>query len=277
MASGQDPVLSHCVGARDAAHIYDAAPAPKNKVLPGRHAITDYLIKRLCMKPKTQDSTVREDVEAETEKLVNDLEAATDKMADELDSNIKNRDNIIRRLKASLDEKETKTIESNDSNVITDDYDTNEEGEVEPSEDELTNVVHYSESYLDTCDYAKAYDGYHGHKTRNPEKPQSPPSPINPQTNEPNPGPSEGDRIAGQRVGTPIPGPSRPRPDQIKAPDTPSKNKSQVGKPIKKSRPSPIKFPEATDHEEEPNGEDVPLSRLITTPKISRPVARQDL
>ena len=37
------------------------------------------------------------------------------------------------------------TEEEYDSNVITDSYDTNEEGEVEPSEDELTNVQ-YSET-----------------------------------------------------------------------------------------------------------------------------------
>ena len=28
----QDPVLSRHMGAHDAAHVYDAAPAPKNKV-----------------------------------------------------------------------------------------------------------------------------------------------------------------------------------------------------------------------------------------------------
>ena len=32
MASARDPVLSHCVGAHDATRVYDAAPAPKNKV-----------------------------------------------------------------------------------------------------------------------------------------------------------------------------------------------------------------------------------------------------
>ena len=45
------------------------------------------------------------------------------------------------------------TEEEYDSNVITDSYDTNEEGEVEPSEDELTNVQ-YSET--DTKDKEKA-------------------------------------------------------------------------------------------------------------------------
>ena len=32
VASLQDPVLSYRVGAHDAARVYDAAPAPKNKV-----------------------------------------------------------------------------------------------------------------------------------------------------------------------------------------------------------------------------------------------------
>ena len=46
-----------------------------------------------------------------------------------------------------------KAEEEYDSNVISDAYDTNEEGEVEPSEDELTNVQ-YSET--DTKDKEKA-------------------------------------------------------------------------------------------------------------------------
>ena len=43
------------------------------------------------------------------------------------------------------------TEEENDSNVITDSYDKNEEGEVEPSEDELTNV-----QYSETDNHEKA-------------------------------------------------------------------------------------------------------------------------
>ena len=45
MASVQDPLLGHRVGAHEAAaRVYDAVPAGKNKVLQQRHAITDYLI-----------------------------------------------------------------------------------------------------------------------------------------------------------------------------------------------------------------------------------------
>ena len=133
---------------------------------------------RDIMKSKAQSTKTLESVEAATDELVNDLEAATDKMADELDSNIKKRDDIIRRLRASLDEKET--TKNDDSNVTTDtgDYNTNEEGEVEPSEDELTNVVQYSDSDLDTYDCAKSYNDFYGLKVRNPDEPLSPPSPI---------------------------------------------------------------------------------------------------
>ena len=129
-------------------------------------------------------------------------------------------------------------------------------------------------SLWDTLYDYKSYDDCQGPKDRNSEKP---PSPKNPQFHETNPDPSVGDRFTGQRVGTPIPGPSKPRSIQIKAPDTPMKKKPQAEKPTKKKRPSPIKYPEATDHDEDPSGEDVPLSRLITTPKTSRPIARQDL
>ena len=115
---------------------------------------------RDILKPKTQNSRMLKSVEAETDKLVNDLEEATDKMLDELDSSARKRDNIIQRLRASLDEKENK--ERDDSNVTSDDYNTTEEGEVEPSEDELTNIVQHSDSDLDAYDYAKAYDEYHG-------------------------------------------------------------------------------------------------------------------
>ena len=83
---------------------------------------------REIMKPKEQSSKSLASAEAATDKLVNDLEAAADKLADELDSNIKKRDTIIRRLKESLDGKET--TKNDDSNVTTDtcDYNTNEEG-----------------------------------------------------------------------------------------------------------------------------------------------------
>ena len=47
MASVQDPVLGRRVGGHDAARVYDASPAGKNKVLQQRHAITDYLMEGL--------------------------------------------------------------------------------------------------------------------------------------------------------------------------------------------------------------------------------------
>ena len=95
------------------------------------------------------------DVREDSEELVNDLEQSVIKRAEELDSSSKNRDKIIKRLQASVAGTEAKEEESHDSNVITDAYDSTEEGEVEPSEtsedevepseDELTNV-HYSEN-----------------------------------------------------------------------------------------------------------------------------------
>ena len=117
---------------------------------------------REIMKPKAQETPTLESVEA-----------AAGKLADELEYNIKKRDNIIQRLKASLDDEENSN--NDDSNVTTDtgDYNTNKEGEVEPSEDELTNVGQHSDSDLDT------YDDFHGIKVRNPDEPLSPPSPIN--------------------------------------------------------------------------------------------------
>ena len=157
-----------------------------------------------------------------TERLVNDLEESINTKTKELDSGIKTRDTVIKRQRASFDDYEQKEEDSNDSNVTTDAYDTTEEGEVKPSEDELTNV-HYSENK--------------------------------------------------NIISTPIPGPSRARSGQTKEPGPPTKSKSQEEKPIKK-RPSPIKYPEA--NEQVHNDEDVPLSRL-TTPKRSRPIARQDL
>ena len=174
---------------------------------------------RELMRPRPPRETEPETV---SERLVNQLEESINKKAEELDSGLKTRDIAIKRLKACIAEDESKEEESYDSNVITDGYDTTEEGEVKPSEDELTNV-HYSET--------------------------------------------------DQTDGTPIPGPSRPRSDQTKVPGPPTKNKTQVEKPTKK-KPSPIKYPEATDRED--NDEDVPLSRL-TTPKRPKSRARQDL
>ena len=111
---------------------------------------------REVMKPKARSSDSLESGEATTDKLVNEMEAAVDKLADELDSNLKKRDYVIRRLKDSLDEKET-SRNDDDSNVTSDtcDYNTNKEGEVEPSEDEMSNVVQYSDSDLETYDYAE--------------------------------------------------------------------------------------------------------------------------
>ena len=210
---------------------------------------------REIMKPKSPETEVAEN---DKERLVNDLEASTNKTAKELDSNLKTRETVIKRLYASLAENEdSKVEESNDSNVITDDYNSTEEGEVELSEDELTNVIHHSESDLDTYNYKKAYDDSRGPKDRNPVKPSNPDPPVRVKS-------------TGNQEGTPIPGPSRPRSGQTKVPETPMKNKTQVEKPTKK-RPSPIKYPESTNHGEDSNGEDVPLSR---PPQISQDPSR---
>jgi hypothetical protein len=48
VASVQDPLLGCGVGAHDAARVYDAAPAGKNKVLQRQQTITDYLMEGLC-------------------------------------------------------------------------------------------------------------------------------------------------------------------------------------------------------------------------------------
>ena len=72
--------------------------------------------------------------EKDAERLVNDLEESIIKKTEELDSSTKNRDKIIKRLQASVADTEEKKEESHDSNVITDAYDSTEEGEVAPSE-----------------------------------------------------------------------------------------------------------------------------------------------
>ena len=95
---------------------------------------------REVMRPKPPRYT-----ENDTERSVNDLEESINTKTKELESGIKTRDTVIKRLRACIDDNEQKEEDSNDSNVITDAYDTTEEGEVEPSEDELTNV-HYSEN-----------------------------------------------------------------------------------------------------------------------------------
>ena len=81
-----------------------------------------------------------------------------------------------------------------------------------------------------------------------------------------------------------IPGTSNPQPEpastppnanQANAPDTPIKNKKSPvviaikKKEVKKKKPSPIKFPKDSDQEEQPDREDVPLSRLLprSTPR----------
>ena len=96
---------------------------------------------RELMRPRPPIITEPETV---TEKLVNQLEESVNRKAEELESGLKTRETVIKRLKACIAEDEAKGEESYDSNVITD-YDTTEEGEVEASEDKLTNV-HYSET-----------------------------------------------------------------------------------------------------------------------------------
>ena len=71
-----------------------------------------------------------------------------------------------------------------------------------------------------------------------------------------------------------------PSGNRTNVPETPTKTKkSPVVIPITKKKPSPIKYPKDSDQEEQPDGEDVPLSRLLTrsTPKPTRRVTRQDL
>ena len=77
--------------------------------------------------------------------MINDLKRAIIKRTEELDSGIRERAKIIKRLQANVSDNEETKREDQDSNVISDTYDTTEEGEVKPSEDELTNV-HYSET-----------------------------------------------------------------------------------------------------------------------------------
>ena len=164
---------------------------------------------------------------------------------------------------------------STNSNVTTDtgDYNTNEEGEVSPSEEELTNVIQHSDSDLDNYDYAKSYDKYYGIKDKNQDGSISPPSPIK-VSNPNNPGPSNTPLVS-----TP------PNDRQINTPETPTKNKKSPvviaikEKEEKKKKPSPIKFSTGTDQDERSEGKDVPLSKLITrsTPRPTRRVTRQDL
>lgn len=94
------------------------------------------------MKPKSLRETEKAN---NSERLINDLEQTITKKTEELDSRVKTRDKLIKRLQAKVANNEEKDEENHDSNVISDAYDTTEEGEVEPSEDELTNVQ-YSET-----------------------------------------------------------------------------------------------------------------------------------
>ena len=63
----------------------------------------------------------------------------------ELLHGVKDREKLIEMLKTGMSGQKTQSEEEHDSNVMTDAHDTNEDGEVAPSEDELTNVQ-YSES-----------------------------------------------------------------------------------------------------------------------------------
>ena len=103
---------------------------------------------REVMRPKPLRCT-----ENDTDRWVNDLEESINTKKKELESGIKTRDKVIKRLRACIDDNEQKEedvslsdVLSFDSNVVTDAYDTpTEEGEVQPSAYKLTNVL-YSEN-----------------------------------------------------------------------------------------------------------------------------------
>ena len=69
---------------------------------------------RELMRPRPPRNTEPETV---TEKLVNQLEESVDRKAEELESGLKTRETVIKRLKACIAEDEAKGEESYDSNV----------------------------------------------------------------------------------------------------------------------------------------------------------------
>ena len=102
------------------------------------------------MRPRRRTSSVPPDLRTlkeaiNAEKAIDYLEKSIIKRAKFLDTGIEERKKIIKRLQATMAGHEVKVEKEYDSNVTSDSYDSNEEGEVEPSEDELMNV-RYSES-----------------------------------------------------------------------------------------------------------------------------------
>ena len=104
----------------------------------------------IVMRPRKRPSSVPPDLRTlreaiNAEKAIDYLEQSIIKRTKFLDTGIEERKKIIKRLQATVAGNEVKEEKEYDSNVTSDSYDSNEEGEVEPSEDELTNV-RYSES-----------------------------------------------------------------------------------------------------------------------------------
>ena len=95
-------------------------------------------------RPRSGPPDLRSLRNQKSEKLINERFS-------ELITGEKDRDKVIERLQAGVAGQKKVTEEEYDSNVLTDSYDTNEEGEVEPSEDELTNV-----QYSETDNHEKA-------------------------------------------------------------------------------------------------------------------------
>ena len=102
------------------------------------------------MRPRKRPSSVPPDLRTlreaiNAEKAIDYLEQSIIERTKFLDTGIEERKKIIKRLQATVAGNEEKEEKEYDSNFTSDSHDSNEEGEVEPSEDELTNV-RYSES-----------------------------------------------------------------------------------------------------------------------------------
>ena len=106
--------------------------------------------------------------EKEAGRTIKHLEKSINERFTELATGAKDREKIIERLQANVTGHKVKAEKEYDSNVISDAYDTNEEGEVEPSEDELTNV-HYSET--DTYERAPSPGPSRTHAAKIPATP----------------------------------------------------------------------------------------------------------
>ena len=158
------------------------------------------------------------------------------------------------------------------------------------SEDELTNVVQYSnsdreyeleESSKDRQIGVTILDQLIGNPTPGPSRLRLNPSPRKRYIRDSRLNPTIPlDRAQVPEQTKPPETSTPPNGNRSTAPDTPTKTKkSPVVIQITKKRPSPIKYPKDSDQGEQPDGEDVPLSRLLTgsTPRPTRRVTRQDL